>query len=369
MTFPKLLKLKQASIACSIAFAMLATSSTAMGATDRAKLAAMSSIVSFLLEDSGQPSVIAYAYANQNQLSEYTVSVKYNYTGGTVVGKRFSTGNYRLGFVGLDFEQPNISFQVSAVGSAATCTVGNWVSSVVSVYCYTSNGTPVDSNYTLSATAITTLSTAKEILWGFSYRADEIDVPVPMFADLSFNLGGGRPSATKKSTGQYHVSGINNNFSNSVVHVIGHLGNVCNAQFWTPDYISISCRNSSNTSVDSPFSLVVIKDEPTASVTRNVFNLLATQTGASQYSPTPDQYFSEGGRAPTITRTAVGRYQISYPDLIGGRLSFVGVAMVTSANGNRFCKNTYWQRAEMTVECVGPDGNYADSRFFVHLYR
>jgi hypothetical protein len=346
---------------------MLTTTTYALGATNSQKIAAMSAIVSLLLEEDPSPSVIAYAFADQAGLPSYTISNKFNYAGGTVTGTRLSKGNYVLEFTGLNFSKPRISFQVSAIGNSGTCVLEESYLSAVSVACFDKTGASVDSKYTLSAMQVGVTTGANVILYGLTHRP-ELTNSYLLLEHLSFNAAGGRPTATRLSAGRYIISTVNNDFSDSVVHVNGLAGSNCNAQFWVTEYVEVRCFDDNGSPVDGPFNIVIIKDDPQA-VANTMLFVTVTPPKATEYLASPGEYYSVDNKAPIINRSTIGRYTVSFPGLDLFALGQFGVPIITTASQNRVCRNTGWQRDEVFVECTSASGSHADSNFVIHYYR
>lgn len=101
----------------------------------------------------GHPS--AYAWAERPTADEYTPHALYRYSssGYEPTAARGDVGRYLMTFTGVDLNNGNI--QVTAYGDGSQfCVVNYWSGSNVQVQCYTYQGIPADTLYTIAFTGL-----------------------------------------------------------------------------------------------------------------------------------------------------------------------------------------------------------------------
>jgi hypothetical protein len=96
----------------------------------------------------------------------------------------------------------------------------------------------------------------------------------------------------------------------------------------------------------------------------------AHDPSASSYTPSRAYQFNSGGAVNTISRSGVGAYTVSFPDLGGPG----GTVLVTAyGDGAEICKVANWTWAgtaeQVNVRCFSRDGAPADTRYVLSFAR
>jgi len=302
-------------------------------ATDENKIAAIAPIISYLLAENQEVSrvgIIAFAFANRPTINSYSIANKYNRGGGTVIGKRISKGNYLIEFKGSNFSKPRINFQVSAIGSSASCSLGQWEQSKISVFCYDRSGLSFDSQYTITISEVDSESSATAILYGVAGDSLSTDT-YSLYGPTSYSIGPGNPKSKRTGLGQYTVTANNVSFSSSIIHVGALEGQnaVCNAYSWSSFNISIRCYDSTGAPTNATFAVVAIQvinfgDGIPRETAAFVFG---TQPSTAFYHPQKQHYYNAGGRPIKIIRLSIGRYLIEFYGLENESGNEIGLPM------------------------------------------
>lgn len=90
---------------------------------------------------------------------------------------------------------------------------------------------------------------------------------------------------------------------------------------------------------------------------------LADQPTTPSYTVTNNRWANPAGPAPTVTRTGVGTYRVTFPaaNILGGNVQ------VTSLNRGVICKPTNWGATNVFVRCSTVAGLIADAEFSVYF--
>jgi len=365
---------RQSWIFASLIATLLLLASQSLAAQEN-KIAAMASIVSYLLDEDKEVArvgIIAFAHANQPTSASYSVTTKYNRGGGTVIGKRISKGNYLIEFNGSNFSKPRVNFQVSAIGSSASCSLGQWEQSKISVFCYDRSGSSFDSQYTITISEVGAKSSATTIIYGVAGDPLSTD-PYSLYGPTSYGIGFSSPNSIRTAVGQYTVTAYNVSMESSIIHVGALDGQdaVCNAHSWVRFSIDIRCYDSSGEATNATFAVVAIQvinfgDGIPRETAAFVFG---TQPSTALYLPQIQHYYNAGNQSVKIFRLSIGQYLIEFRGLDNEPGNEIGLPLATSASVNSNCLIESWDRAAAVVRCRTPVGLPVDSRFLLQYFR
>jgi len=307
--------------------------------------------------------VDGYVWADQPSTPSYTVthSWKRNSTGGDIRVDRASAGVYAVRFVGMGV--PGGVAHARPYGSlnTALCTIANWVSSggdeVVNVRCFTAAGVPADSRFTISFTNQATGVGTFAYLWA-NQTSPPLDVPYTPSNSYRYDSTGVTPQVWRQSVGVYMmtIGAVDAHYPlthHDGVYQVTAYGTAAvrcevhgeNDEMPTP--IAVFCTDHAGTLVDSRFSVTYAH-----SVSVLGTAAVAANGHFGYFADDPTTWFVNGfwnaGGAPTVTRFAAGRYQVSFPGL-----SIVGGHAVAGSRGNPFtyCLVASWSASAVNVHC------------------
>ncbi len=243
----------------------------------------------------------------------------YNSTGGINQISNPSVGRYTVTLPGLGgFDG---SAQVVAYGSSNhRCKVGGWTglpNLTIDVRCHTPAGAPVNTPFAAHffATDDTGTTTAQV---GHAYY-DPFEWWSQPFA-YQWNSAGALPATSQLDVGYYKVRFPNqlHQEASVVVTAVGANANFCQSMGWSVDAtgtdLLVTCFDSVGALADSAFSLRYEWRQPSWASDQKLHGyLLASQATIPSY--TPSWQFNTTGVANTASRSAVGRYQVTYPNL------------------------------------------------------
>jgi hypothetical protein len=295
--------------------------------------------------------------------------------GRAVLVHHLDTGQYRVVFNGLGNDGGNV--QVAALAnSRKVCEVfGYSRASVatnlqVSIDCYLPNGLTADSPFTVSYISATGDAGKLAYLYASGLGSETPD------AQYFFNSSGGTADVNRQGTGTYQVTldGLATSGGHVEVSVLKgtHTPVHCVVEWWTNvsanEVAEISCYNRNGTSVDTPFLLLFTNREGMMGhgVGQTAY-LWADQASEVHYVPDATYRYSSAGRAPAITRTSAGRYEVVLPGMPSGG----AVQVTTYGTGDSICHPITVRRNAtpqiVNVRCDSPSGTPQNSQF-VLLY-
>jgi hypothetical protein len=198
------------------------------------------------------------------------LSWQWNSTGANNTVSRTATGRYTVTFPGQTLSAGNI--QVTAYGSSsAYCKVVGWSGTVADVACYTTSGSPTNTQFTAAFTdrrgSTGPVWTQFAHMWGSDASSTSWYTPPTTWNVNSRSAGGGQ--ARKTATGVYEVNlpgqvGFGSTIANTVtVTAYGTSSGTCRVSNWFTTgsagsgsaTIVVRCHTSSGSAVDSQWSL------------------------------------------------------------------------------------------------------------------
>jgi hypothetical protein len=299
------------------------------------------------------PTVYGYVWASQPAEETYVADTGYefNSTGGSVEVTRVGAGDYVVRFTGMSSGGARGVAHAAAYGSANNgyCTVVDYAPSgadqEVLVRCFGAGGAPADMRFVADFTNVHQPISDVSYLW-----ANEPAAPAPYEppATHRYDSSGQVATVERYATGSYVV--ISAAVDGTVPdHLDGHFqvtarsgaARHCEAhggQDESPLPVPVFCRDADGDLVDSEF---------TFTYTRGVDLLAAGLSGGTArlrphnvtLVPYLEGWWNPGGE-PTVTRTAVGRYQVRFPGLAAPR----GHAIVhgSGSSAQHYCTVRSW---------------------------
>lgn len=189
--------------------------------------------------------------------------------------------------------------------------------------------------------------------------------------------GAGSITVHRSATGSYAVTfpGLGRDGGNAQVSAAkGGPPALCKVlaldRIGADERVTVRCRDTSGVLVDADFMVLFTNRVGLTGVPgRKAAHLLADRPSAASYTPAARYRYTSAGAAPTIRRTAKGRYQVTLPGMPKG-----GSAQVTAYGaGAALCQVTSIGKGappqRIGVACLQPDGTPVDSRFLLSYTR
>jgi len=300
----------------------------------------------------------------------------FNSDRGTVKISNLDVGRYEVRFGQMATAGGNV--QVTAYGSGARrCKVESWDPSGaderVLVRCFTPDGSPVNTNFTVSFQARTGLLGS---FGGYVWADQPSTASYAPNSDYQWNSAGGAITAQRSSTGSYNVSFPNQNISGGTVEVTayGTGSEYCKVVDWGSFSVDVACFDASGAPVDAQFSLVFAAGIPNG--TGSAYYAWADQPSASSYTPftTYQQGILGGvgtiGTPATITRSDTGSYSVTFPQM-GSGIASSNVQITAYGSGSEYCDSAGWSdnnsdgSASASVACFSASGAPVDTTFAI----
>jgi hypothetical protein len=292
-----------------------------------------------------------YAWADRPTAASYHPSASYafNRSGGaiTVTKPAGTTGRYAVRFAGLSALLGTKS-TVKVTGystnnSYCQPTVPKLTSDVVNVRCFRGNsGAAVDAYFTVLIRKPPPASTFTSPV-AFAYANQPTASSYIPPASSSWNPAGGI-TVSRSGVGNYSVlfknigPGLRSNGGHVQVVAVGTGSQYCVVESWggSPDLsIDVKCFTKSGSPADTKFNVQFLAVSSHAGYT------WADQPGSNSYTPNAHYTSNGGGGAVQVSRSAVGRYLVTFNGL-GATLLDGGDVQVTGYGGNSQCKVEYW---------------------------
>ena len=283
-----------------------------------------------------------------------------NVSGASNSVERFSAGNYLVHLPGAATSDGGGNVQVSALNTNARyCTVQGWGGGPdIGIYvgCYRLNGTSVDSAFTAVFLQRGYNSGYIGYLW-----ADQ-PTSTDYTPDTFYQSSGGSFTIHRSSAGHYLVRLPGFDADHGNVQVTGYGATTCKLGETSSDgtamIIGVACPAG-----DSRFNLLYTKNVGLTGVSRPKAAYLRAFPLASGTHRTPGAFrYSSEGTTPTLTRSGVGEYVVTFPGMPKG-----GVAHVTAGPGADVCYLTKIRTnaapQKVGVSCVTFGGAPADAAF------
>jgi hypothetical protein len=315
-----------------------------------------------------------YAWADRPSAASYHPSANYafNRSGGaiTVTKPAGTIGRYAVRFAGLS----------ALLGTKSTVKVTGYstnnsycqptgpklASDVVSIRCFRGNtGAPVDAYFTVLIRKPPPASTFTSPV-AFAYANQPTAGSYVPPASSSWNPAGGI-KVSRSGTGIYSVlfekigPGLRSNGGHVQVVAVGTGSQYCVVGGWggSPDLsIDVRCFTKSGSPADTKFNVQFL------STSSHAGYAWADQPGSNSYTPNVRYTSNAGGGSVQISRSAVGRYLVTFNGL-GAALLDGGDVQVTGYGSNSQCKVESWGTSTVNVRCFAPGGASVDSFFDV----
>ena len=215
------------------------------------------------------------------------------------------------------------------------------------------------------------LISGAQSLFGYVWAFNPTSPSYSASSAYSFNSAGGANTITRSAVGTYQVKFGGMATSGGSVHVTayGSSNAHCNIGSWFPSgvdqLVNVRCFGPTGAPVDTLY---------TASFTRPVGvgplgYAWANSPASASYTPSTTYQYDSAGGAITISRSAVGAYNVLMPGLGGSD----GDVQVTAYGSNSRCKTSGWgpsgSSESVGVRCFTPAGAAADSMFVVSYAR
>jgi hypothetical protein len=303
--------------------------------------------------------VAAFAYANNKLADSYTpvASGSYNSGGGPITATRSAMGVYSIEFGGLVANSGSV--QVTAYLSSNVCTVKSWSKQKVNVTCFDNAGAPADSAYLVRVMLEAPAATAGTVAYA---RADQSgQASYTPDAAFSYNAAGGAITATRSATGMYAVDFGGADFDNGAnVQVTTYNSDRhCGVQLKSGSVVHVQCYDPAGAAADSQFMVNVA--QVGAGAADVVAHSYAEQAGAASYAPSPSYLFNLSGKGATATRSAPGRYEITFTDLA----HTAGNVLVSAYGSDATCAAQGWTGDTFKIDCRDRSGAFVDTRYTV----
>jgi hypothetical protein len=182
------------------------------------------------------------------------------------------------------------------------------------------------------------------------------------------NSLGGTNTVVRNGTGNYTVTfpgfaGQGNEGGNPQVSSSGSNSTAkCKVGSWGSSWlamtVNIRCHGTNGAAIDSEFNLQYQANTGTATFDQGY--VWANQPFSSSYNPpTPRSWNSKGG-TNTITRSGLGRYMVTFPNLV---VSGGNVQVTAYGTNSDYCNVTGWGGTVVQVACFNRFGLATDSQF------
>jgi len=320
----------------------------------------------------------------------------HNSSGGTNTITNLGTGQYRVDFPGLGSIIGG-DVQVTAYGGGSErCKVYYWTSSgsTLQAYinCYTAAGAPTNTLFTANYVR---RNDFPGIEGAYVWANDPSSSSYTPSSTYSWNSTGGAITISHTlGSGVYTVALGGQNLGGGTVEVTAYGGSnsYCKVGSWGGTSVTVVCFDgSTGLAADSQFDMIFETQSPSPLNYRsNSPNNIWSFSYAWAYSPTAASYTltgsyqvgkvsccTDGGGYPfgptqapgTITRSAVGTYNVKFPGLATLATSPSNVKVTGYGYGSDTCKVTGWYQsgndAFANVACFNASGARVDAYYTI----
>lgn len=325
----------------------------------------------------GAQPVWGYLWANDGTSASYTPSTWYqrNSAGASNTIERTGTGAYTVHFTKLGIYWGG-TVDVTAYGSGSeACKVANWGPTLsdmkVNVRCFDAAGNPADTQFAAAFTRPTSSTR-----FGYVWANNPWSASYTPSSWYQFNSTGATNTITRSSTGIYQVKfpSIGGAGGTAKVTAYGSGNESCKITSWssfgTDVNLNVACQTPAGTLADAYFTAtwhdtIGVLGTLTDSATERGF-VWADQQSSASYTPSTYYQYNSDGLTNTITRSAVGTYQVTLPGLGTTRGHPEVTAYGPSVSTTR-CKIQNWGSSSgnefVNVLCFDATGAPADSRY------
>ena len=313
--------------------------------------------------------VAAYVLADQPFSAYYRPSTKraYNAAEGSIAISRHAIGSYTVVFEQLSTSPGSV--HATTVGSDAICSVSAWGGDRTRVRCFTPQGRPIDSEFTV--TVIVPWSTVKQpglesqaaIVAYASATQPKVERYEPT-SELAYNATGRPIEARRSAPGEYSIRFSGLHLDRGAVHVTaeGH-DERCAVLQWEGDTIRVNCYDTEGQPTDARYTVqgIVAGDARGAAIMAYAW---ANEANDERYPPMAHYALNSAGGKVQGLRNERGLYSMSFE-----RMGLAGGSVMLSGYGEspRHCTLTSWSADRVNVSCFDPKGQPADSQYVVAL--
>jgi hypothetical protein len=329
-------------------------------ATVTATAGALTATSSITVSQPAKRSVVAYAWADQSSMANYTPAAAYSYnaSGGAISAGRTAAGTYTMTFEGLSLIAGDV--QVSTFGSSERCSVTSWSGTTVNVSCVNASGVATDARYMLAVTLPNTYSGANVV--AYAWANDESDSGYTPNPTYSYNAAGGIITAQRFGSGRYAMTFGGQSLANGTalvsaqgsdrhctVHTLGSA---------SASTVGVRCYDAAGNLADSRYTVYIVRNSRYSEASSAAY-VWANDPSAANYVPSASYSYNAGSGAITATRTAAGTYSVAFAGL-----SLAGANVKVSAfNSQRVCNPQAWTGSTVEVRCFDATGTLADSQY------
>jgi hypothetical protein len=308
-----------------------------------------------------------YVWANQPTSASYTPNTAYSFnrSGGSILITKpaGTTGQYTVRFNGLSpLLGAKSTVKVTGYGSTGNeyCKPSSprLASNVVKIRCFRGNtGAPVNAYYTV-------LITKNYVENAFAHGNLPTENNYAPQANASWNPAGA-VRVFKSGTGVYSVrfSGLGSrltaNGGHAQVVAVGTGSQHCKVSSWggSPDlFVGVLCFTKAGTPVNVKFNLLFLMPHD------HLGYAWANSPSSPSYTPSGFYSWNSGGGTVRITRSAPGKYQVTFNGLSADLFDGGDVQVTAYGGGNTQCKVEFWSSESVNVRCHRPSG-LVDSYF------
>jgi hypothetical protein len=289
--------------------------------------------------------------------------------------QRQALGRYLVTFPGLQLPTApdGVSLATALASGGRSCSLGDQgnhqgasgMDVRVEVDCWTRSGAPADTPFSLSYLAHGDIQPATlAYLWANEQSTTDYQ-PDPTYSFVS--SGAGPIAIHRSAVGTYAVTLPGLGVAGGNVQLTANAGvcrSVAQSKQAGAERIDVICRDSTGQLLDTTFDLVFERSVGlTGVVGRTNAYVRASRPSVSSYQVGPPWSFSSGGAHARVTRSGVGRYRVTLPDMPRG-----GAAEVTAlGSGTSVCElssiRTLSKPQSIGVRCSRPLGDPVDSAF------
>jgi len=331
-------------------------------------------IISYLLAEDEQASIVAFASVNQPSTVNYTIDNddSYSATGDPIRVTRSSAGIYRLSFEGHHFRASKVNIQISTSFSDGQCNIDKYSDSGVTVFCYDRFGNFADSSYNLLVTQTKVKSSAQFIAYALF---DQITNSDPYEANPNFAYPTDQnhtPSIDRVVRGQYTVSFAAGSVTNSNIQISTMtVGRHCNVNSSNSTNVSVKCYSANGQQGDAVFMIALARE--TNDVNNDVTTIgfaTSSLSTANQYTPLDSLSFNAKGRQNLASSNSTGSYSMEFPghDLTHSASTNYGIPLI-SADSNNTCSISYFSATTVSVNCTDLDDEPVDAIYSILFIR
>ncbi len=317
----------------------------------------------------------AYAWGDQPSADSYTPSTTYSFssasdsTNSEATITRSSVGVYNVSFAGLENVGVNGGHvQVSGYNSDSSyCGVGSWSSSSTSVYCFDTAGVAVDAFFTVAFLKPEADTPGIAYAWVNDISSDSSTASTT----YSYNPGGNDVAVTRAGVGNYTVlfEGYDPNGligGHVQVSSYGGTSSTCTVRSWGAESVNVLCFDPVGAPVDAAYTVLYTKPEVG---TESLAYAWANNASADTYTPSALYSYNPTSAAISISRSAVGTYNVSFDEFAGVGFNGGNVLVTAYGGGAQRCKVSSWGSSNANILCLDTAGSAVDANYTVMFWK